>query len=602
MQNDLKDLLNYCRPIRWQSCTAWVQENINLDLDSSSGHSGNVDLSITPYLKKPLDFWCRDTGGKMTVMAVEQTGKSSVWKWGMLWIIEHAPAPSLIVYPSAENAADTAADSFEPLMHGIPRLAMELSRPHAKRRNCYRFSSMSLYYAGGGADIISKPLKIVVGDEVDFWIQHADKVDNVRNLDKRGRTFPDALRVLVCSPTERGGIIAREFHDSSQGYWHLRCEGCGELTMRSADIFNMQWEMRSVDDDRENLSIIPESIRLVCPKCKREHFEKEKRQMNIDGDYVHAVPERLDEHEGYQWGALASQFHGLRWIEIAKAQLKAGRSANINDQKLFDNSFRGLPFYPRKSELQDKDAILKHCGPAPAEADILNIFMGVDTQDNGYFYVVMALCRKGSMHVLRWGFEPDNAGLLSVFHSKQVYGIHIISCIVDEGGHRPKDVAKLVTVPGIYAWKGGHKGQEKWAVSKTNRKRLLGRAKMFQADLLYYLYSQPDRSNSYLFFPEGLDTMPNGQDLLLHVSSMKPNKMKKDGDLYENWECDSDRTDHYFDCLKILLCMIEYARRYFPAKVWRGKVAPAPSAASSSRRPKPGTAASPRQIVPRPLY
>lgn len=508
-------------------------------------------------------------------MSAERLGKSSVAFWAMLWRIRFKPKynrMNLIVYKSDDFAKTINETKFEPTLNSIEEFRREIDRPFSKRRDFYNVFGCRIYFQGSGSDIIGLDIPFRYADELDFWEDSKGKegkVNNLINLRKRGYTFAYSMLVKSSSPTTKGGRINKEFKKSSRGYWHLRCQGCGELTMRSCDVHNLQWEMRSIESDKEELEIVPESLRLVCPQCKREHIEPEKRKMNIEGGFIHQRPELKETHAGYQMGALASQMAAHTWLMIANAQLEAGRRADIEYQTYFDNTIRGLPFAPRKSDVQDRDVLLKHCGDAPNHDHILNLFMGVDTQDNGYYYTILAYCAKGNMHIVGHGFETSNEQLMKVFHSKPIADIPIIAMIVDEGGHRPQDVAKLVLNAGVYAWKGGWRGQEKWVVSKTNRKRLLGRAKQFQTELLYYLYSQPDRSNSYLFFPQGLENMPNGMTLIEHLAAMKPNKKKRDGDLYENWECDSDRTDHYFDCLKITLCLIEYAKRYFKPDYWR---------------------------------
>jgi hypothetical protein len=72
-----------------------------------------------------------------------------------------------------------------------------------------------------------------------------------------------------------------------------------------------------------------------------------KRDMNVNGGYIHKIPERIKEAPGYQIGALASQLPALSWKVIANAQLEAGKRSDIETQTTFDNSFRGLPFKRR---------------------------------------------------------------------------------------------------------------------------------------------------------------------------------------------------------------------------------------------------------------
>ena len=124
------------------------------------------------------------------------------------------------------------------------------------------------------------------------------KIDNVADLKKRTRSYDSSISFLVCTPTEENGQIWKEFLKSSQGYWYLRCQGCGELSMRSCDIHNLQFESEYNEELRQYI-VKPESIRLVCQYCKFEHTEDMKHVMNVNGGYIHKIPSKLNEAPGY---------------------------------------------------------------------------------------------------------------------------------------------------------------------------------------------------------------------------------------------------------------------------------------------------------------
>jgi len=183
---------------------------------------------------------------------------------------------------------------------------------------------------------------------VDDWQQTDGKIESpkLEDLKKRGRTFEDSLLVKVSSPKGESALIYPAFLDSSQGFWHLRCLGCGELALRSADVHNLQFECEETEHGKR---LIPGTEILICPKCKHQHIYADRLQMNIQGGYVHKFPELIGKRTGFQWGALASQWDSLSWSFIAEKQLKSGRSGDLRDQTDFDNSIRGLPFRPRRS-------------------------------------------------------------------------------------------------------------------------------------------------------------------------------------------------------------------------------------------------------------
>lgn len=147
------------------------------------------------------------------------------------------------------------------------------------------------------------------------------------------------MAFFCCSPSTENGTIWQYFLKGSQGYFTLRCKGCGELTMRSCDVHNLQFES-TYNEHLKTYFVKKGTERLVCPKCGYQHIESEKEWCISHGEYVHVVPELFDELPSFQVGALASQLPSLCWSEIANSQLEAGKSADISIQQNFDNSIR----------------------------------------------------------------------------------------------------------------------------------------------------------------------------------------------------------------------------------------------------------------------
>lgn len=251
-----------------------------------------------------------------------------------------SPSQSLIVYPSDNLAAEMNQTKIKPLMAHIPQLKAELEKPRSFRADRYAFSNLVSYFQGAGAKIVSKSCKIVIGDETDQW-PSIGNIDNLADLKKRTRSFNSSMCFLVCTPTNEHGNIWREFLKGSQGYWYLRCKGCNELTLRSCDVHNLQFESE-YNEDLKQYIVKEDTIRLICPNCGHEHLEQDRAWMNINGGYIHRIPDKIKEHPTFQIGALASQLKSLSWKYIANAQLEAGKKADIETQMNFDNSIRRI--------------------------------------------------------------------------------------------------------------------------------------------------------------------------------------------------------------------------------------------------------------------
>lgn len=506
-----------------------------------SARQDKIDLSLTPYLTPILES-C-DFKGKghveITIMAPEQTGKSLTWQVATLWSFVHAPCLSLIIYPSDDKAAEVNRGKLQPLMRSVPVLNAELDLPKTKARNRYNFSSFISYFQGAGERISAHPAQVRIADELDDWIENEGRADKLEDLRKRGRTFNDALLLKVSSPRSSDSAISAEFERSSKGYWYLRCQKCNELSIRSCDIHCLQFESVERGDD---WAVVPGSERLKCPNCGHEHTEDSKREMNLQGAFIHEVPERTN-NLGFQWGALASQWASLSWGEIASAQLRAGKTARVQEQIYFDNSIRGLPFRPRRRR-DEESQLTRRCNPLPEGVE-LTLFAGADVQDESIWYCVRGMDAKGNS----W---PVKHGQLKSLDELAEATAEVRNGIIDTMGHRTKEVTEWLKHNQKWI---GYKGTpyqtvKPWQQSKESKRLILASAKYYQEQLLYYAYSaEPSEKGNWYILP---DMSP---EYLVQFCSMKPDKKTRDGNMYRNWK--GDGNDHLFDCEKMILVLFE---------------------------------------------
>lgn len=593
------------------SPSVWAEKVINFRHVISARVKGYLDLRLTPYLKDPIDAWdFEGTRREVVVCAPEQTGKTLCWLVGLLWTFIFKHCLSLVCYESDEKAEEINTEKFKPLMEAIPELAAELSMPKSVRGDRYKFSSLISYFQGSGKRITSKSAKINVTDELDDWIEHAAQVSNLSDMRKRSRSFPESMLYMVCTVkgseantvagTKKSKIWA-EFKQSSMGFWHLRCQNmtCSSrnhehpnLTMRSADIHNMQFET----DKAGNLVL--GTCRLVCPVCKYEHHEKEKRKMNLQGGYIHKYPERLigkNPKYGFQWGLLASVWEFCCWDNVAMMQLKAGHSGNLKDQIEFDNSWRGLPFRMRKVNAKAEVAIRGRAAEVPPDPDTIEaVFLNADTQDYGWKWEVRALDKESCRWQLAYGFAEylslsdderqtinerreleaaeKNIEFVPVQTLEEVFeaeylGINPLLGMIDEGGHRKREVAAFVADhEQFYAYKGDNRGADKIRWSENQDKLLLCKEKEFKSDLLYYIlvHDNPDHYCWRLLPKEQLT-----DEYVREIAAMQPDPTNKsEGHLFENYT-HMNRVHDYFDTGKMYLALEEMAIQYLEPTCWR---------------------------------
>lgn len=574
------DLINsirrYFSLVPYEPIIQWCQNNIDFS-QQVSAERNKLDFNLYPYQIPILKEWENQKKVIKTIVVVapQQTGKTNMFVDGILYNMCFNPCQSLIVYPNDDLAIATNQTKLKPLMKHIPQLKEQLDKPKSCKMDCYKFSNLISYFQGAGIKIVSRSCKIVVGDEVDAW-QPPPNIDPIADLKKRTRSYNSSICFLISTPTTKEGRIWKAFLKGSQGYWYLRCKGCNELTMRSCDIHNLQFE--SDQNEQLNQRIVrPQSIRLICPQCGYQHVEADKNWMNVNGGFKHLIPQRLITSPSFQIGALASQLPSLSWTVIAEAQLEAGKRNDLQNQINFDNSFRGLPYKRRQIVKEDLQRIKDHCYQKNSQRlrteDIEFVFGAVDSMGSYWRYGIFASDTKDNIHVIKIGevnylslseqqrqkhnaVKKEQAKQLGIKYEPIVTLEDVINAtyysfqpiVVGIDAHATynyaevqkfiKDNKKMIGYLGTKMTQTRYKPSQKaknWLVSATD----------YKVDTIYYLYSQKKRDGQYLFFYDDIE-----EQYVKQIGAVKPDPNSKFGHLPQNFTA-QNREDHAFDCLKM---------------------------------------------------
>lgn len=556
---------------------SWAEQNIDFS-DDVSAERKRLDLSLSPFLIEPLKAW--EFSGRIrevVVCGIEQHGKTLLEEIGVLYSMMFKPCSMLCVYPSDELAADINTTKYEPLIRKIPQLAAELARPFAVRRDRYKLGGSTMFFQGAGSKVMSRSCKIRVLDEEDQnpVIRNLDAVEDTR---KRGRSYSESILYRVCTPTETTGSIWKAFLAGSQGYWTLRCQKCGKLTMRSCDFSNLQFDS-SYDEERGIYVVKPKSIRLICPKCGRQHTEAEKGKMNQHGQYVHQFPDRVDLRPSFQFGALASQFPVMSWSRIAEKILECGKRSDVKAHYELDNSYKGLPYSPRKISADDCRHLKEHFyrpDQLPHADEIELVYLVSDTQDDFSPTGIFALDIYDNIWLIEYAnvthlwlsasyreeLERRNGERVRTVEDMLTSPVHFEGGdikptfhIVDYRGHRQREIAEYAASHAqVVLYAGAGQRQLEPFKSSLKRKRLFFvAAHLYQKQLIWALYQQRNREGDYLYLPENLD--PRFQNEIVCV---QPDRTTKSGHLPEHWKPEHDAVHDCFD-----VCKMSYFGRDF---------------------------------------
>lgn len=418
------------------------------------------------------------------------------------------------------------------------------------------------------------------GDEVDQY-QPPPNVNQIKEMQKRTRSYNHSIVGLVCTPTVENGSIWQEYLKGSQGKWYLRCKGCGELTLDSSQISNLQFESEYVEE-LKTYRVKKGSCILACPKCGYHHHYEDCRWMNINGGWIHKFPDVLDSCASFQFGALASQLKSLCWDYIAQQQLDAGKSSDIEMQMSFDNSIRGLPWRPRKISKDEierlRESHIWHISPSLENVEL--IFITSDTMDSFNSWAAWAWDVNDNLYMLECGEVPyielsedkrkdideqrkaDNQEPVNTLEDilmrdwlvKDGVGIKATFLMIDQGGHKSNDVKHFCKMhKNVIMQKGTSMTSSNWKFSDNQERLVISNEKFWKSTAIYYLYSQKNKIENYLwFYPE------ISEDHIAEIRDMRPDDTSKFGHSPENWVSKTGKS-HQFDCLKYAYLARDFA-------------------------------------------
>lgn len=539
----------------------WAESNIIFS-SPKDPVQGPLDLTLSPFLRDPIRAW--DLSGvrglrEVTVVAPEQIGKTLSWLAGLLWASVFHPGTALIYYTSETKSRLVNQTKLRPLIANVRELRPYLDMPNAATASEYRLGPAQINFGGVGSRISSITSVYNIADELDDW-QPPRGTSPLDDLRKRSRAFDTGLLYKVCTPagTARMSKIWNEFLESSQGYFTLRCQSCGGLTMKSCDIHHLQFDLAEQTDPGVHALPIPESLRLVCPVCHHEHTESDRAALIRSGEYVHRYPDRTN-NLGFQIGLLASQFESGSWMTIAKAQCKSGKSGDEDAQRYFDNSVRGLPFKVRKLDTSCSRALHIHQVPYPDGGTILWRFLSADTQENCFYYVVRGVDARLNTYLLDSGKLNTLDDLRSAIRGEYA-GRPITASIIDEGGHRQDEVRSLAnTLPNVYTYKGNTGIRAHWKLSTDYARLILGHADYWRIQLLQKMYAEAKTPDYYWYTTQEAmsDEYIRQMSAWTRPSSGKTADELADGDVSCYRKTDG-APDHLFDAEKMALMLIDY--------------------------------------------
>lgn len=454
---------------------------------------------------------CSDPNIKQVViMSGAQLGKSEVLLNIIGYHIEHDPSPILLMQPTVDMAQSFSKDRITSgLLATTPSLRGKVKDPRARDsgnttlHKTFPGGALSLVGANSPASLASRPIRIVLCDEVDRYpVSAGEEGDPVALATKRSMTFWNRKIVLVSTPTDKGASrIESAYHETDMRQYHIPCPHCDHMqTLRWAQV---QWHEKDAA-----------TAAYYCEECGTAWTDVQRHKAILNGKWIASAP--FNGIAGFHISSLYSP-----WVSIPDAVdefLKSRRDPMR--LKTWINTFLGETWEEQGESIDEMDLMdrRENWGEQLPD-DVLLLTAGVDVQDDRLEVEIVGWGRGEESWSIAYEAmygDPSSAELwnrLDVMLQQKfdhpIKGEMVIrSVCVDSGGHYTQQVynyARLRSGRRVFAIKGIG-GSGKPIVGRPSKNNI-GKINLFPVgtdtakEVVYARLKISDEGEGYCHFP-----------------------------------------------------------------------------------------------------
>lgn len=412
----------------------WADKERVLSPESSS-EPGKWNTDRAPYQREILDSVNNPDYEDIIIKASSQVGKSEIINNIIGYFIDYDPAPILLIQPTVDTAEDYSKDRIAPMIRDTPALSKKVGSAKSRDGNNtllhkkFPGGHLTLVGANSPAGLASRPIRVVLADEVDRFPASAGKEGDPLSLGhKRTKTFWNRKKISVSTPTEaETSRIDAEYQTSTMAQWSVSCPSCGHFQP-------YEWGQ-----------IRFENVTMECVNCKEQHIEIEWKSR--PAKWIHRNPDA--KKLGFHLNALASPWE--RWDTIIE-EFKEAKKKGPEKLKTWKNTTLGEVW---EDKLQEYDHIkimerrIEYTADVP---DVVLVLTGsVDVQDDRLEVEVVGWGLDERSWAISYKIFMGDPGQESVwnqvdtFLAKEWYrsdGVALIvaAACIDSGGHYTSEV------------------------------------------------------------------------------------------------------------------------------------------------------------------
>jgi phage terminase large subunit GpA-like protein len=295
-----------------------------------------------------MDAFCDDNNEQVVVMSSAQIGKSSIIENIIGYFVDLDPSPIMLIQPTLGMAEAFSKDRIAPMIRDTPCLTSKFADPRSRDsgntllHKQFLGGHITLVGANSAADLASRPIRILLADEVDRFPASAGTEGDPISLGlKRTATFHNRRIGMFSTPTVRGvSRIERAFEQSDKRHFYVPCPHCKTLQPLIWD--NVKWVL-----DEDSGKIIDRHVWYECEECGGRIEQTNKRGMLAAGEWV--PRSSFSGIAGFHINELYSPWR--RWIDIVEDYLRA--KDNTQALQVWINTSLGLPYEEQGDKIEE---------------------------------------------------------------------------------------------------------------------------------------------------------------------------------------------------------------------------------------------------------
>jgi phage terminase large subunit GpA-like protein len=228
---------------------------------------------------------------KIVLMWAAQMAKTKLMENIIAYRIDRRPGPMIFMQPSKEDAEDFSKERLAPMLADCEALRGKIAEAKSRvssttiLRKDFPGGWLGLVGANAPRGFRRRSVAAVFADEIDEYSRSiaAAKApaqgDPLRLLEIRMSNFPEALLVVGSTPTMKDeSAIEREYNDSTQEEWCVRCSDCGEWQPYEWEQLIFPGREGTDGTDGTDEGERPERPMMSCRNCGAAHEEYEWKQ------------------------------------------------------------------------------------------------------------------------------------------------------------------------------------------------------------------------------------------------------------------------------------------------------------------------------------